>query len=95
MIPGRIVERLLAAVIATGFELSPGTIHHCCKHNAYQARNHSIYSGNIRFEDWQTAGMKANREWGVAGKVIEHLLLRNWYPNIIISTQEAAQRFAQ
>src|SRR5258707_2741881 len=68
---GRVVERLLAPLIATGFEPGPGAVRHGGEHDPEQAGDRSIHAGNIRFEGRCSLVLKANREWGVAGKTIE------------------------
>jgi hypothetical protein len=68
---GRIVECLLAPLIATNFEPGPGAVRHGGEHNPDETGERSIHAGKIRFEGRHSIVLKANGEWGVAGKTIE------------------------
>jgi hypothetical protein len=91
---GSIVECFLAAIITADFEPVPGAVRYRGEDDADQTSKHAIHSGDVRFECWGFVAMKANRERGIAGEMVEYIILHDRLFGSSVDAQEAAQCFA-
>ncbi len=78
------IKRLLAAVIATGFEPCPRAVRHGGKTMPTRRASSSIHSRNIGFEGRQFVVMKANRGGALlSSQTIEDVDLRSRFLSLV------------